>query len=230
MIGDYNQMSDINSYRTEKENIRKNLLKYTIKAYKFLPKIKGANILDVGCGSGIPTIELAKLSKGHVTGIDIDEDSLKILKRKIKDFGLKNQMSVIKESINTMDFPKESFDIIWSEGAVFVIGFENSIKKWRLYLKPKGFLVIHDEIKDKSKKLEIIDKYGYKIISQFDLPFEIWWDEYFAPLEQLVKSYRKKYTNDSELGRELKKDQRELVMCKSNKERASSFYVIIQKV
>ena len=90
-------MSNINSYRTEKENIRKNLLKYTIKAFKKLPKIKEPCILDVGCGSGIPTIELAKLSKGHVTGIDIDEDSLKILKRKIKDFELKNQISVIKE-------------------------------------------------------------------------------------------------------------------------------------
>lgn len=223
-------MSNINSYRNEKENIRRNLLKYTIKAYKFLPKIKKPYILDVGCGTGIPTIELAKLSKGHVTGIDIDEDSLKILKRKIKDFGLKNQISVIKESITKMDFPKERFDIIWSEGAVFVIGFGNSIKNWRLYLKPNGFLVLHDEIKDKSKKLELIEKYGYKIIFQFDLPFEIWWNEYFTPLEKLVKSYNKKYPNDSELGRELEKDQNEIAICKSNKERASSFYVILQKV
>ena len=169
-------MSSVNSYKIEKENIRRNLLKYTIKAYKFLPKIKEPNILDVGCGTGIPTIELAKLSKGHITGIDIDENSLNILKRRIEDLGLKNQISVIKESITTMDFPKDSFDIIWSEGAVFVIGFENSIKKWRFYLKPKGFLVIHDEIKDKSKKLSLIGTYAYKLISQFYLPFEIWWD------------------------------------------------------
>ena len=223
-------MSNINSYRTEKENIRKNLLKYTIKAYKILPKIMDPCILDVGCGSGIPTIELAKLSKGHVTGLDIDLESLNILKRKIKDYGLENQISVIKESINTMDFPKESFDIIWSEGTVFVIGFENSIKKWRLYLKPKGFMVIHDEIKDKSKKIKLIEKYSYKIISKFDIPFKIWWEEYFAHLEQLVKGYRKKYPNDFELRKEFEKDQNDIDMCKSNPALASSFYVIIQKV
>ena len=223
-------MSNINTYKTEKEKIRKNLLKYTIKAYKTLPKIKNPHILDVGCGSGIPTIEIAKLSKGHVTGIDIDENSLRILKRKIKDYGLKNQITVIRKSINNMDFQKESFDIIWSEGAVFVIGFENSIKNWRFYLKPKGFLVLHDEMRDKSKKLELIEKYGYKLIIQFDLSFETWWNEYFTPLEQLVKSYKKKYPNDSELNRELEKDQSEIDMCKSNPERASSFYVIIKKV
>jgi len=222
-------MLNLNLYKNEKEEIRKNLLKYTIKAYKVLPRIKSPRILDVGCGTGIPTIELAKLSKGHVTGIDIDEDSLDILKRKIENKGLKNQISVIKESINNMDFPKESFDIIWSEGAVFVIGFEKSIDKWRVYLKSNGFLVLHDEIKDKSKKLGLIEKYGYKIISQFDLPFEIWWDEYFTHLEKLVNSFRKKYPNDSDLISELEKDQNEIIMCKSNKERASSFYVIIQK-
>jgi len=223
-------MLNLNLYKNEKEEIRKNLLKYTIKAYKFLPKIKSPNILDVGCGTGIPTIELAKLSKGHVTGIDIDEDSLDILKRKIENKGLKNQISVIKESINNMDFPKESFDIIWSEGAVFVIGFEKSIDKWRVYLKPNGFLVIHDEIKDKSKKLGLIEKYGYRIISQFDLPFQIWWNEYFTRLEQLVESYRKKYPNDLKLKSELEKDQNEIDMCRYNPDRASSFYVIMQKV
>jgi len=223
-------MPNLNLYRNEKEDIRKNLLKYTRKAYKVLPRIKSPRILDVGCGSGIPTIELAKLSKGHVTGIDIDKDSLDILKRKIEDKGLKNQISVIKESINNMDFPKESFDIIWSEGAVFVIGFEKSIERWRAYLKPNGFLVIHDEIIDKSKKLGLIEKYGYKIISQFDLPFQIWWNEYFTRLEQLVESYRKKYPNDLKLKSELEKDQNEIDMCRSNPDRASSFYVIMQKV
>lgn len=223
-------MSNMNLYRNEKDNIRKNLLKYTRKAYKLLPKIIKPNILDVGCGSGVPTIELAKLSNGHVTGIDIDANSMKMLKRKLEEKGLKNRISVINESISTMDFPKESFDIIWAEGSVFVIGFENSIKKWHLYLKPNGFLVIHDEIKNKSKKIDLIGKYGYKLISEFDLAFDTWWDEYFAHLEKLVKKYKKKYPNDSELNSELEKDLNEIYICKSDPIIASSFYVIIQKV
>jgi SAM-dependent methyltransferase len=144
--------------------------------------------------------------------------------------GLNNQVNVIKDSILTMDFPEESFDIIWSEGSIFVIGFENSIKKWRRFLKPNGFLVIHDERKDKNKKLGLITKYGYKLINHFELMDNLWWLEYFTPLERLIQEFRNKYPKDSELISELKKDQAEIDKCKSNPIFVSSFYVIIQKV
>jgi ubiquinone/menaquinone biosynthesis C-methylase UbiE len=222
-------MSNLNSYRIEKDHIRENLSKYTRKAFKMLPKCKNPHILDVGCGSGVPTIELAKISDGHVIGIDIDETSLNLFQRKIKETGLNNRVSVIKDSILTMDFPEESFDIIWAEGSIFVIGFEKSIKRWRRFLKPNGFLVIHDEKKDKNKKLGLITKYGYTLINQFELTDNLWWLEYFTPLEQLIEEFRNKYPKDSELNNELNKDQTEIDKCKSNPIFVSSFYVIIQK-
>ena len=114
-------MSNLNSYRIEKDNIRENLNKYTRKAFGFLPKIKNPCILDVGCGSGVPTIELANISGGHVTGIDIDETALVLLNRKIQQMGLNDRVTVVKNSIHNMDFPECSFDIIWAEGSLFVI-------------------------------------------------------------------------------------------------------------
>jgi len=223
-------MSNLNLYRIEKDHIRENLNKYTRKAFKMLPKCKNPHILDIGCGSGAPTIELAKISNGHVIGIDIDVTSLNLLQIKIKETGLNNQVSVIKDSILTMDFPDESFDIIWSEGSIFVIGFKNGIKKWRRFLKPNGFLVIHDENKDKTKKLELIAKHGYTPIAQFELLDNLWWLEYFTPLQQLIQKFRHKYPNDSELNDELNKDQIEIEKCKSNSVATSSFFVIMQKV
>jgi len=222
-------MSNLNLYRIEKDYIRENLNKYTRKAFELLPKLKNPYILDVGCGTGVPTIELAKISDGHVIGIDIDVTSLDLLRRKIKETGLNNRVSVIKDSILTMDFSEESFDIIWSEGSIFVIGFENGIKKWHRFLKPNGFLVIHDEKKDKNKKLGLITKNGYALINEFELTENLWWREYFTPLEQLIQEFRHKYPKDSELNNELNKDQIEIDKCKSNPILASSFYVIIQK-
>ena len=222
-------MSNLNSYRIEKDHIRENLNKYTRKAFEFLPKLKNPHILDIGCGTGVPTIELATISDGHVIGTDIDATSLNLLKRKIKETGLNNRVSVIKDSILTMDFPEESFDIIWAEGSIFVIGFENSLKKWHRFLKPNGFLVIHDENKDKTKKLGLITKYGYTLIAQFELTDNLWWPEYFIPLEQLIQEFRDKYPNDSELSNELNKDQVEIDKCKSNSIVISSFFVIMQK-
>ena len=208
-------MSNLNLYRIEKDHIRENLNKYTRKAFKILPKCKNPHILDIGCGSGVPTIELAKISNGHVIGIDIDLTSLNLLRRKIKEMGLNNRVSVIEDSILTMNFPEESFDIIWSEGSIFVIGFENSLRKWRRFLKPNGFLVIHDENKDKNKKLGLITKYGYTLIAQFEISDNLWWLEYYTPLELLIQGFRHKFPNDSELINELNKDQIEIDKCKS---------------
>ena len=101
-------MLNLESYRIEKDHIRENLNKYTRKAFELLPKLKNPQILDVGCGTGVPTIELARMSDGHVIGIDIDEISLNLLRRKIQDLGFHNRVSVIKGSINNMDFPEES--------------------------------------------------------------------------------------------------------------------------
>jgi len=223
-------MSNFDIYINERDKLRDSLLKYTIKSYNLLPAIENPKILDVGCGTGIPTIELAIISNGLVTGIDIDERLLNILRRRIKELGLNDKVSVLNKSINMMDFKKESFDIIWSEGAVFVIGFENSIRNWSKLLKPNGFLVLHDDIKDKSKKLGLIEKYGYELLAEYDLSFEIWWNEYYSKLEKFVENYKDKYPDDSELRAEIESDQNQVKMCKSNPELVSSFYAIIQKV
>ena len=55
------------------------------------------------------------------------------------------------------------------------------------------------------------------------------WLEYFTPLEQLIQEFRHKYPNDSELSKELDKDQIEIDKCKLNSTVISSFFVIMQK-
>jgi ubiquinone/menaquinone biosynthesis C-methylase UbiE len=223
-------MSNFKRYVSKRDELRENILKYTRKAYNLIPKIKSPHILDVGCGTGVPTIELARISNGNVTGIDVDEELLIILREKLIESGLENRVEALNKSIRNMDFQKDSFDIIWSEGAVFVIGFENSIKNWREFLKPNGFLVLHDDIKNKSKKLGLIENYSYKIIAEFDLSFDIWWNEYYSHLEKLIKKYKGKNTDDSQLRAEISSDINQVNMCKTTPEIISSFYAILQKV
>ena len=56
--------------------------KYTKKAFHMIPPIKNPDILDIGCGPGIPTILLAKLSFGNVIGMDTHQPYLDELKRR----------------------------------------------------------------------------------------------------------------------------------------------------
>jgi ubiquinone/menaquinone biosynthesis C-methylase UbiE len=194
-----------------------------------LPKLDKPRILDIGCGSGAPTMELARLGQGEVIGIDIDQLALDKLTKKIREAGFSNRVQAVNCSIFDMVFPYESFNIIWSEGAIFVIGFERGIQQWKRFLKPSGFMVIHDEKGNVEEKLEQISRYGYKLLGYFILTEDTWWTEYFAPLEKLIAESQTSYTDDPHTLEELNQAQRELEMFNNNPERNSSVYFVIQK-
>jgi len=209
------------------DHFRERFNKYTRRAFQMLPKMEKPRILDIGCGSGVPTIELAKLSNGEIIGMDINQSLLDKLNRKIEEEGFSSRVKTVKRSLFEIDFPDESFDIIWAEGSIWIIGFEKGLKEWRRLLKPNGFLVIHDEIKTVSNKLKNIPRYGYKLINHFSLPEDAWWTEYCKPLEIRIKELYVKYKNNSEALKIFKKYQSEIDMVKRNpKEHSSAFYIM----
>ncbi len=212
------------------DHFRENFNKYTRKAFQLLPELEKPRILDIGCGSGVATIELAKLSNGEIIGIDIDQSLLDKLNRKIEEKGFSNRMKTLKCSLFEMNFPDESFDIIWSEGSIFIIGFETGLKEWNRLLKTNGFLVVHDEKKNISNKLKKIPNCGYKLINYFSLPEDTWWIEYYNPLEIRIKELRIKYGNNPEALKIFKKDQNEIDMVKKNHKDYGSIFYIMQKL
>ena len=208
---------------------RGRLLKYTRKAFKLLPKLDKPHILDVGCGSGVPTIELARLSKGKVVGIDSDQSILEKLNRKVEREGLSNRVETKKCSMFELDFQDESFDIIWVEGAIQAIGFEKGLKHWRRLLKPHGFLVVHDLIETLSDKREKIPSCGYQLTNQFSLPNNAWWTEFYRPLGRRIKQLRMRYKNDPESLKILEKCQNEIDLVKKYSEHYGSGFYLMQK-
>jgi ubiquinone/menaquinone biosynthesis C-methylase UbiE len=174
-------------------------------------------------------MELARLGQGEVMGIDIDQPALDKLTKKIREAGFSNRVQAVNCSILDMVFPDESFDIIWSEGSIFVIGFERGIQEWKRFLKPNGFMVIHDEKGNVEEKLEQISKCGYKLLGYFILSEDTWWTEYFAPLERLIAKSQASYTDDPQALEELNQARREVEMFKNNPERNSSAYFVMQK-
>lgn len=210
--------------------VRRNLLKYTRKAFRMLPKFHNPpRILDIGCGSGVPTMELARLSGGEVIGIDIDQPALDKLIKKIREAGFSDRVQAINCSILDMSFPGESFDIIWSEGSIFVIGFQRGLQEWKRFLKLKGFMIIHDEEGSITQKLEQITGCGYDLFAYFTLTENTWWAEYYAPLEKFIQKTRIKPSDDPKLIEELQNARREIDMFKRHPKRYRSVYFVIKK-
>jgi len=221
------KMSTYQNSEIDNDIFRKNLLKYTKKAYQMIPKIKNPRILDVGCGSGVPTIELAKLSGGKVTAIDTDQILLNKLRKKVKQENLSKQVTIKNQSIFDINFPLESFDIVWAEGVLHIIGFEKGLKHACKLLKPNGFVVIHESICNISNKLKIIPNYGFKFFNNFDLQTDAWWKEYYQPLEKLISKLKKQQKLDTQ--NNIKKYQSEVDLFKRNPEGNNSAFYILQK-
>jgi SAM-dependent methyltransferase len=238
-------------FQIYKDLLREALTKYTEKAFKTIAKLDKPRILDVGCGSGVPTMELARLSGGEIIGLDVDQPALNRLARKIEKAGLSGRVKTVKCSMLDMDFPDESFDIIWAEGSTFIIGFERALKEWRHFLKPKGFLVAHEMtwsrpdppqevynywkglaasgIRTVPEYLEQIPACGYDVVGYFTLPEDAWM-EYYGPLESRIQELRLKYINDSKALEVLNKEQQEIeVSRKYHQWYGSAFFVMQRK-
>ena len=191
----------------------------TQKAYSFIKDLPSKPIiLDIGCGSGMQTIELAKISKGKIYAIDIFQEYLDALKENAEKEEILDQIEIIKMSMDDMDFKPEFFDIIWAEGSIFIIGFENGLIQWKKFLKNNGYLVVSELIwfkddppeelreffnaeyppmKNNEENIKICEKSGYKVVNSFNSPETDWWEHFYTPLEKRLKILREKHENDS---------------------------------
>lgn len=224
--------------------------KYTKKAFRMLPKLNNPHILDIGCGTGRPTLELAKLSKGEIVGIDTHQPFLDELTREIEELGLSDRVKAINCSMFEMDFPLESFDVIWAEGSIYIIGFERGLNEWKRFLKPNGYIAVHEmtwlrpnppkeiydywkriypEISTVEENLKLITKCDYDFIGHFTLPEDVWWLEYYSPLEKRVEELRKKYSSDPKALEVIKSEQEEIEMYKKYYMWYGSVFFVMQR-
>lgn len=209
------------------ESLRRNFLKYTKKAFEKIPVIDQPLILDIGCGSGVVTIDLALQSKGKIIAIDIDEVALKKLRKKIEEKKLNDQITVKRCSFKEMEFPDETFDIIWAEGVGGYISIDQSMNKWKRFLKPKGFLVLHDDAKKISSSVKSFSNSNFKLKNHFMLPDDVWWTDYYHPLEKQIKILTENYKINPTILKSLKKHQKEVDTFKKHPQRSG--FVILQK-
>lgn len=188
------------------------------------------HILDVGCGPGMQTKELATLTDGTITALDRHKPFLLELDEWIAEKGLAEKIKTVQGDMFSLPFVEQSVDLIWSEGAIYIIGFERGLREWRKLLKPNGYLVVSEltwlteerpaeieafwmanypAIKRAEANEKIVEQAGYRLINHFTLPEAGWW-EYYKPLEQRVAMLRKQYANQADMQSALDETQREI--------------------
>jgi SAM-dependent methyltransferase len=225
-------------------------LAFTRRAFQMLPDLEDPRILDVGCGQGGPTLELARLSGGLVTGLDIDQSALDELARRSAGEGLSDCVQVVRGSMADIDFVDESFDVIWAEGSMHILGFERALAEWRRLISPSGFLVVHEMIWLRpdppaqvvncpqlaypgigtvSEYIEQVPDHGYGLVGHFVLPEDFWLADYFVPMVARIRQLRRKYAGDQAAQRMLDSEQRAADLYSKHSKWYGSVFLVMQK-
>jgi len=208
------------------------------------------NILDMGCGPGMQTLELANLTKGKITAIDNHQPFLETLQERAQEAGIHERIEVINQSMFALSLPENSYDVIWSEGAIYIIGFERGLREWRKFLKPYGYIVVSeccwlksdppDDLKafwdDGYPDMGTIEQNRRRIcncdfneIGYFVLPVAAWWRYYYNPLAKRLRILRNKYKNNLEAQRELESEIEEIDLFQRYHDYYGYVFFVMQK-
>ena len=166
-------------------------------------------IADIGCGTGAASLELARMLDARITAVDFLPSFLDVLRQRAQAQGL-GRIITLEASMDALPFTDASFDVIWSEGAVYNMGFEAGIAAWKRFLKPGGKLVLSEitwttaarpqtitdywtaqypEIDTASAKLAVLERHGYRPEGYFLLPPCCWQEHYYGPLRERFPAF-----------------------------------------
>lgn len=183
----------------------------TIKALSFIDNLNEKSIIaDIGCGSGGQTMVLAQHAPGNITGVDLFPVFIDLFNKNSVKLNLQNRVKGIVGSMENLPFGDEEFDLLWSEGAIYNIGFERGLNEWRKHLKTGGYVAVSEaswftekrpaeiddywmdaypEIDTIPNKIAQMQKAGYIPVAAFILPENCWTEHFYAPQENAQKIF-----------------------------------------
>ena len=197
-------------------------------------------VADFGCGTGAATLVLAEaLPSSTITAVDREPRFLEELRERARERGVGHRINTLEASLEDVPLPEASLDLIWSEGAIYNIGFAEGVSLWRRLLRPGGILVASeitwttrsrpDELEDywrreypeidtASAKLKLLEDAGYQLLAYFLIPETCWVEEFYRPLEarfpEFIRSARDKAAAQAIVAAE----EREIELYKSFRE------------
>jgi len=186
----------------------------TRKAFSMLNDLPDRpEILDIGCGGGMQTIELARICQNcHITAVDIHQPYLDDLAAKAEAAGVGDRITTVRASMDDLPFEDAAFDVLWAESSIFVVGFEQGLLSWKRLLRPGGYVCLteavwftdrpspeavafwndcYPAIKQVRETAAIAEKAGYEVVDTFRLPGSAWWDNYYMPLQKRLPELKK---------------------------------------
>lgn len=224
----------------------------TLKALGFIDNLtENSLIADLGCGTGGQTITLAQNAPGNITGIDLFSYFVDLFNRNAEQFNLQQKMKGIVGSMDNLPFKDEELDLIWSEGAIYNIGFERGLNEWKRYLKKGAYVAVTDaswftesqpeeifrfwndaypEIDTISNKIAVMQKAGYVPVASFILPECCWTDNFYTQQVGVQEKFLTRYPGNKTAEELVANQRHEVVLYNRYKEYYGYVFYIGKKI
>jgi len=197
------------------------------------PLRKPPTILDLGCGPGRQSIVLAKHFRTPVQAVDLCQPYLDQMMDAAQAVGVESLIQPRREDFTRLPDAPRSIDLIWSEGAAWVMGMGPSLECWAPLLRDRGVMVVSDcvwttetppaEAKafwsraypgmtDAVGVMALARQAGLTVFDHFPLPASAWWDEYYGPLRRRIAALRAEAAADEALAAQLDAAEAEIAL------------------
>jgi len=207
-------------------------------------------ILDVGCGPGAQTLALAGLASGRITAVDLYRQYLDELAREVELRGLGERVRVQQGNMEGLDFEPGSFDLVWSEGAIYNMGFERGLRAWRPLLRAGGCVAVteltwlradpppevvefwaqgYPAMQDAEANLAAVGAAGYRSLGTFALPDSAWWTGYYTPLEERLDEFEARYRGDETAMQVVAMERREIALFRQYSDYYGYVFYVMQR-
>ncbi len=190
----------------------------TRRALALIPPLgPTARILDLGCGTGAQTLVLADATAAAIEAIDAHPPFVAELNARAERLGLSPRVRARVGDMARLEYPPGTFDVVWSEGAAYSMGFDAALESWRSLLVPGGHLAVSElcwltrepapecrdffaseypAMRDLDAVVAAGVPYGYRTVGHFVLPPSAWWDDYYQPLERRLEAFTDRHRDD----------------------------------
>jgi SAM-dependent methyltransferase len=225
----------------------------TLRALSLLPLQHrgGLQVADLGCGTGASTLVLAQHLNADITAVDLFPAFIEQLQQRASSLALVSKLNTLVADIAQLPFEPASLDLLWSEGAIYNLGFERGLKLWRPFLKVGGYLAVSEitwttptrpapieahwekeypEIGTAAQKIQVLEQSGFALRGYFVLSPTVWEEGYYKPMERRMDAFLSKHANEPEAVQLVSAEQREIALFRAYHPYFSYGFYVAQKV